>query len=290
MDNQYKFSSMHTHTLFCDGRDDVETMCRAAFEKKLRAVGFSSHAPIYKKTGIKTDWNLKDERLPLYISEVEKAKNTWQNRGLDVFLGLEVDYIKGLRSAVDSDIKALNADYLIGSVHFLVPQNGAEPFTVDGPEEEFERGLREGFNGNGEALMHSYYDALAEMIVIGGFDILGHADLLKKNCQNKHYWAKEAEICRQKEIARAAAEAKIVVEVNTGGINRKKIQDTYPSETFLRYFYENKVPAIITSDAHRAEHLDGNYDIAVNTLVRAGYSKETLIYSIDNKGYYTAGC
>jgi histidinol-phosphatase (PHP family) len=53
------FSSLHTHTVFCDGKDDVETMCRTAFEKGLAAIGFSAHAPI-GKTGIETDWNMKD--------------------------------------------------------------------------------------------------------------------------------------------------------------------------------------------------------------------------------------
>jgi histidinol-phosphatase (PHP family) len=275
------FSSMHTHTLFCDGQDDVETMCRAAYEKKLYAIGFSAHAPIFRQTGIKTNWNMSEERVDEYVSEVLAAKRRWQGK-LAVFLGFEVDYIKGLRSPMDSDIKALNVDFIIGSVHYVVPANGAEPFTVDGPPEELEKGLNEGFGGNGEALMHCYYDAVAEMTAMGGFDILGHADLIKKNCQNKSYWPIESEACRQGEIARLAAKTGITAEVNTGGINRKKIRDVYPSLSFLRLFREWEVPVIITADAHCAQDIDGHYDTALQSLIYADFKEHLLFYGKNN--------
>jgi len=276
------FSSMHTHTVFCDGKDDVETMCKSAYEKKLYAIGFSAHAPVTKKTGIKSDWNLKDENVDKYVEQVLEAKNRWQGK-LEVFLGFEIDYIKGLRSANDSDIKAINPDYLIGSVHYVIPANGAEPFTVDGPFEEFDKGVKEGFAGDARALMHYYYDAQAEMIAMGGFEILGHADLIKKNCQSKNFWLKEDEACRQEEIARAAAEAGLTVEVNTGGINRGKINEVYPSPSFLRLLRENNIPVIITSDAHRAEDVDGNYQTALRTLIQSGYNEHFILKGKNNQ-------
>jgi histidinol-phosphatase (PHP family) len=273
---------MHTHTLFCDGEDDVETMCRAAYEKKMYAIGFSAHAPITKKTGFKSDWNMNEERVDEYVSEVLAAKHRWHGK-LPVFLGLEVDYIKGLRSAIDSDIRAINPDYLIGSVHFIIPANGAQPFTVDGPPEEFFTGLNEGFGGYAQALMNSYYDAMAEMIAIGGFEILGHADIIKKNCYDKNYWPQESEACRQREIARAAAEAGITAEVNTGGINRGKINDVYPSKSFLCFFREYNVPVTITADAHCANDIDKNYDKAVWALICADIKEHVIFTGKNNK-------
>jgi len=276
------FSSMHTHTRFGDGNDDVETMCRSAYEKKMYAIGFSEHAPITKKTGIKSDWNLSEDRFDQYVSEVLEAKERWSGK-LPVFLGLEVDYIKGLRSAIDSDILAIKPDYLIGSVHFIIPANGAEPFTVDGPPEEFLKGLKEGFGGDAQALMNSYYDAQAEMIAIGGFEILGHADIIKKNCYDKSYWPQESEVCRQREIALAAAEAGITVEINTGGINRGKINDVYPSKSFLCSLREHNVPIIITADAHCADDVNGNYDKAVQALIYADIKEHVIFTGKINK-------
>ena len=273
--SETRLSCLHTHTTYDDGEHDIEAMCRAAYEKQLVSIGFSAHAPINKQSGIKTFWHLSEDRLDEYIEEILAAKRRWEGK-LAVYLGLEVDYIKGLRSAADSDIRALNLDYIIGSVHYLVPANGAEPFTVDGPFEELEKGLNEGFNGDWDALMNCYYDATAEMIRIGGFDILGHADLIKKNCHGKNYWNAETEIVRQREIARAAMEAGITAEVNTGGINRKKINDVYPSLPFLRFFLESKVPVIITADAHKAADIDGNYDTALQALISADITEHSL--------------
>jgi histidinol-phosphatase (PHP family) len=67
-----------------------------------------------------------------------------------------------------------------------------------------------------------------------------------------------------------------VVEVNTGGINRGAIDETYPSPAFLRIFRENAVPALITADAHRAEDLDGHYRKARETLLASGYTETVL--------------
>ncbi|MDR2730502.1 MAG: histidinol-phosphatase [Treponema sp.] len=270
-----KLSSIHAHTIFCDGKDNAETMCRAAYEKSLYAIGFSSHMSIKKQTGIITGWQMSEDRLDEYKTEALAAKKRWLGK-IEVFFGIELDYIKGLRSANDSDIKLMKFDYIIGSVHYLMPVNGAQAFTVDGSLQEFEQGLSAGFNGDGEALMNYYYDMLLEMIMSGGFDILGHADLVKKNTQQKKYWNAENEKIRQKEIAVAAAKTGIIIEVNTGGINRGKLSETYPSLSFLRFFREEDVPVIITADAHEAAHLDGHYDTAIQTIMDAGYSNYIL--------------
>jgi len=275
------FSSMHTHTKFCDGKDDIETMCRAAYEKKLFAIGFSAHAPIDRQTGMNSNWNLKEEQVEKYTAEVYAAKERWRGK-LNIFLGYEVDYIKGMRSPLDSDITSLNLDFIIGSVHYIFPENGAEPFTVDGPAEEFEKGLKEGFYGDAFALMNYYYNAQAEMISQGGFDILGHADLIKKNCIKKNLWPEESEIDRQKEIAEllhknnTSGKTNTAVEVNTGGINRKKINELYPSPAFLRIIREFDIPVIITADAHRAEDIAGNYKVAHDALICANFKEHVL--------------
>jgi histidinol-phosphatase (PHP family) len=271
------FASLHTHTLFSDGRDDVETMCRAAHEKGLCAIGLSDHGPVFRKTGIRTNWHIPDDRLAEYIEAVRSARRRWKGK-LGVYLGLEVDYITGLRSARDRDIRDLGLDYIIGSVHYVVPPNGAEPFTIDGPLKELERGVKEGFDGDGEAMTQAYWDAVLEMIALGGFTILGHVDLVKKNNQNGRWFNPESETyCRQiAETARAAAGAGLVVEVNTGGLNRGCVNETCPSRSGLRLFKEHQVPALISADAHKAEDLDGHYDTARQTLLAAGYTEHAL--------------
>jgi histidinol-phosphatase (PHP family) len=277
----FSFSSLHTHTKFCHGADDVETMCRAAYEKGLAAIGFSTHASV-DKIGIQSDWNMKSDRLGLYVDEVNAARRRWEEK-LPVYLGLEVDYIKGLRSALDKDIQDVKPDYLISSVHFLVPPRGA-PFTVDGSMEEIEKGITESYAGDGEAMMNAYWDTVIEMVSLGGFDIVGHLDLVKKNnaadrlFNTKAVPAKNGQSYSQRvnEVAHAISAAGIVVEVNTGGINRGYISETYPSPAILRLLQQLKIPVMISADAHCAKDLDGNYPLAVQTLHDAGYTSHVL--------------
>lgn len=271
------YSCLHTHSTFCDGHDEIETFCSQAYEKGLVSIGFSAHAPIYRKTGFRSDWHLREERLEEYMDAVRDARRRWEGK-LQVFLGLEVDYIPGLMGPGDRDFQELGLDYIIGSVHYVIPPQGGEPFTVDDSAEVFARGIREGFAGDADALVETYWDTVEKMILDQGFDILGHADLVKKNNPQGQWFSLEDEryIQRISRIAQILGERSMVVEVNTGGLNRYKIPDTYPSLSMLRLLKEQEVPVIITADAHRAEHLGGHYDEARETLVRAGYTQAVL--------------
>jgi histidinol-phosphatase (PHP family) len=267
-------SCLHTHTNFCDGKGDVEAFCRAAWEKGLSAIGFSAHAPVDKKTGLKTDWHLSGERLGEYIDAVSAARRRWAGK-LPVYLGLEIDYIKGLMGPADRDYQSLGLDYSIGSVHYIFPPEGGEPFTVDGPAEEFARDAARHFPGDGETLAETYWDAVEGMISAGGFDILGHLDLICKNNAKGEYFDARGDRYRGRirKIAPLAAHSGAVIEVNTGGINRGKTTEPYPSLDLLRLLKEHQAPVTITADAHEPAHLGGCYDIARETLLQAGYSE-----------------
>ena len=271
-------TSLHTHTLFCDGKDDVETMCRAAHAKGLAAIGFSAHGPI-EKAGLASCWNMQEQRMSAYIAEVRAARQRWQGK-IAVYAGLELDYIKGLRSALDSDIVSLNLDYTICSVHYLLPPGlplyGA-PFTVDGPIEELQKGIAEGFAGDGEAMMHAYWDAVLEMVSLGGFDIVGHLDLIKKNNAAGRFFTMEGDYMRRVEEAiRAISSGGLVVEVNTGGLNRGYIDEPYPSLPILRLLRQHNVPVMISADAHNARDIDGHYQTACRVLLDAGYTSHVI--------------
>jgi histidinol-phosphatase (PHP family) len=259
-------------------------MCRVAHNKGLAAIGFSAHAPI-GKTGLTSNWHIKDQRLGEYIDEVRAARQRWEGK-LAVYLGLEIDYIKGLRSALDSDIQSLNLDYSIGAVHYLLPPRG-EPFTVDGPAAEVATGIADGFSGDGEAMMHAYWDAVLEMIALGGFDIVAHLDLVKKrnaeggdaeggNAAHRLFSMETEYLRRAAEVVRVIAVGGYVVEVNTGGMNRDSITETYPSPEILRLLHQHNVPVMITADSHNANDLDGHYLTACQTLLDAGYTSHVI--------------
>lgn len=273
-----KLSCLHTHSVFCDGTSDIETMCRAAHEKGLASIGFSSHAPIAKKTGIITDWHMQDEALDRYIAEVRAAQKRWSGRQLDVYLGLEVDFIAGLCGPADRDFQELPLDYIIGSVHYVRSPETGELCTVDCPPAEFKTGLTELFGGDGAALYHCYFDAYRAMLDAGGFDIAGHLDLIKKNNNAFHFFSPDdpAYAGRLLETAEHAA-AGVVIEVNTGGMNRGAVHEPYPSPPALKRLRERGAPLVITADAHAPEHLGGHYTEAVHAMKEAGFTGTVLL-------------
>jgi histidinol-phosphatase (PHP family) len=280
-------SCLHTHTEFCDGKGDVESFCRAACAKGLAAIGFSAHAPLAKKTGLKTDWHLRDEDLDRYVDTVNAAKMRWEGK-LRVYLGLEIDYIKGLTGPADRDFKSLDLDYCIGSVHYIFPREGGEPFTVDDGAAEFALNMERHFPGDGEGMAEAYWDAVEEMITLGGFDILGHLDLVMKNNQNGEYFDRGGDRYRGRiaRIAPLAARSGAVVEVNTGGLNRGKTREPYPAPELLRLLRREGARTTITADAHESAHLGGHYGLARKLLLETGYA-ETWEFEGKGRGWKT---
>ena len=288
-----RLACIHTHTNFCDGHDDVETFCKAACEKGLKSLGFSAHAPVLSKTGLHSDWHLPDEKLEEYLDSVRAAKKRWEGK-LPVYLGLEVDFISGIMGPTDREYGEMNLDYIIASVHYVVPPKG-EPFTVDGPIEEVIQGINEGFGRDQMGFVEAYLDAEIAMIRSGGFEVLGHPDLIKINNYRlkgggKKMFSEDSDFYREKTalIARLMAEKGLTVELNTGGLNRDRIDECYPSVSFLKLFRENGVPIVINADAHRAKDLGGNYEEALKSMRAAGYT-ETVLFEgrVDGKAVWS---
>jgi histidinol-phosphatase (PHP family) len=136
----------------------------------------------------------------------------------------------------------------------------------------------EGFGGDGESMMSAYWNNVMEMITLGGFDIVGHLDLVRKNHkQSRRFEVESGEYMRRvEEIVRAISSAGLVVEANTGGLNRGYITDTYPSLAVLRLLRQYKVPVMISADAHRSDDLDGHYPEAKQILLDAGYTSHVI--------------
>ncbi|MDR0540325.1 MAG: histidinol-phosphatase [Spirochaetaceae bacterium] len=290
-----RFANFHTHTEFCDGTGTPEDYCREALKAGLAALGFSAHAPLTASPVPVTNWHLPARRFPEYRAAVHACKETYAGR-LPVFLGLEADYIAGIQSPRDYAGRGL--DYLIGSVHCVIPPHflqeaGRSPqdfFTkaggmlcIDGTPEEWVFLVDAFFAGNVWALVDAYWEQQLLMIETGGFDILGHSDLIKKNnlpgLIPRRCLFDETDIrytrCLTR-IADALAGSGITAEINTGGINRGRTTETYPSAAFLHLLCERGVPITINSDAHAPEQVAGGYAAAVQTARTAGYTEACL--------------
>jgi histidinol-phosphatase (PHP family) len=137
-------------------------------------------------------------------------------------------------------------------------------------------------------MVEAYLDAEEAMIRRGGFDVLGHSDLVKMNNHRKDagkLFSENSDFYKSRlsSLAKLMAERPLdegaespVCEINTGGLNRGKINECYPSLGFLKLLRAHNVPVVINSDAHRAIDLDGHYEDAHKTLLEAGDTETAL--------------
>jgi histidinol-phosphatase (PHP family) len=258
----------HTHTRHCDGAGAPRDFAEAALRKGMPRLGFSGHNVL----PFPTDWTMPAENLEAYLRETRELKPLYQGR-LEVFVGMEVDYIPGLTSPSNPGTRALGLDFVIGSVHFVGPRDGQHEWTVDGDRAELELALREGFGGDVRALVERYYLLLGEMARSARPDIIGHFDIVKKNNRDGSYFSEEAPWYRAavEGALAAAAAAGSIVEINTGGLVRGTSGALYPSRWILERARDLGIPVMVNADAHAPDAIDGHFAESLALLRSLGF-------------------
>jgi len=260
--------SYHTHSEFCDGRVTGAAMAMAAHKVGYSYLGFSSHAPL----PFGTKWNMSWPALHGYAQMVRGLAQEWEPQGMRILLGLEIDHIEGLASPSDHAYDAISPDFRIGSVHYITKIFGKK-FTVDEPAEEFSRHLKAVTPDNTDVVWKEYYAAMIEMIRKGGFDIIGHFDLVKKNNSGGRWFDETSRQYVEAAFGAVDEAGKLscIAEINTGGLARGKIATTYPSLAILKRMREAGVRLTIGDDAHAAAHLGSFQTLAVEAAKAADF-------------------
>jgi len=273
-------TNYHTHCQFCDGRATAEKMAEAAFAAGYQVLGFSSHSPL----PFPSEGNMELSRLGEYKAEILRLAAQWRDRGLEILLGLEIEWVPGLSSPRDEVYAKAGLDFSIGSVHF-VDLPGAGRFAVDFGQDDFESHAA-AFTGDGvgKAVYRDYYEQVGRLIEAGGFDILGHFDLVKKNndadASGKGRWFDESSpgyLEAAIGAMRAMRGSDIVAEINVGGMSRGKVTSPYPSLALLRELREQGTRITFSADAHAPEHLGKHLDAARDIARAAGYDSVAVL-------------
>lgn len=269
------FGNFHTHTRHCDGRGEAHEFAEAAVRKGMPRLGFSGHNVV----PFPAAWTMPAERLPGYLADVRRVKLDWGGR-LEVFLGMEVDYIPGVSSPADPSIRSLGLDYVLGSVHFVDPADGEWNWTVDGPPDEFQKGLSACYGGSVRRLVEAYFARVGEMAATRP-DIVGHFDIVKKNNRDGRFYSEEDSWYRAASLGalEAVAASGSILEVNTGGIVRNTSGALFPSPFLLREALRLGIPVMVTADAHRPEHLDGHFRETAVLLRELGFRSQRQLTS-----------
>lgn len=267
-------TNLHTHTVYCDGMCTAEEMIQAAIKCKFQSIGISTHGPV----PFFTDWNIKECNIEKYIEEITLLKEKYRDQ-IDIFLGMELDYIPGI-GFDESALSVMNRlDYYIGSVHFLGKSVSGSMWTVDYTVEGLISGIKENFNGNIRHAVETYYSLVSDMAVRYQPPVIGHIDLIKKLNKNNLLFDENEEwyITAAEKCLDAIKNTKSIIEINTGGISRNYTLEQYPSTFILKMARRKNIPVMINSDAHTAEGINCKFEEMYNLVKALGFRRLSFL-------------
>ena len=261
---------LHTHSIFCDGKDTLEQMVQAAIEKGFESIGFSGHSYM----DIYAEFSMDEQKCAAYKAEIARLQTVYGDR-IRIFCGLEKDnYTK---------VSTEGYDYLIGSVHCI--QHGETLVFVDWTLDRALDAISNVFGGDGLAYAEAYFNAVAQLPSYGSFDILGHFDLVTKFIEKRPDMF-DTTHPRYRAAATHAAEALVgkvrFFEINTGAISRGYRTSPYPDSYILKEMKRLGFGAIISSDCHDRDYLDCAYEEAARLLTEAGFTEH---YVLKDEGF-----
>ena len=262
-------TNYHSHTPYCDGRSNIEEFIATAIYWGFTSYGVSPHSPIpYPST-----CNMLSERVEEYISEMDMLKKKYEGK-IEIYTGMEVDYFGNGWNVVNEYFKSLPLDYRIASVHFIPNQEG-EYHDIDGSASKFIALIDKHYKGDIRYVVETYFENMANMIDLGGFDFVGHPDKISMNASayapgiTESKWYKEI----VSDYFRFIAEKGVMLEVNTKAYSSYTY--LFPNSQHFKTLKELNIPLVVNSDAHIPSLMKSGFKEAYALLKEAGY-KNTM--------------
>ena len=264
-----QLSNYHSHCNFCDGRSYPEDFVRFAVARGFRAYGFSSHSPL----PFETFWNMSRDDMDEYLAEIARLKAKYEGQ-IELYVGLEVDFLDRTYNASIPYFKNLPLDYRIGSIHFLPLSPVLEERNmacIDGAYSEFARTVDAFFEGDIRRMVRRYFEAEMEMVEAGGIDIVGHIDKIYMNGQRYPGFSLDAEWYRRPllDLLDFVRERGLMIEVNTKNLVKKG--ETYPHRQVLGELRSRRIPVMVNSDCHYPDLVNDGRAEGFQLLEQVGF-------------------
>lgn len=264
-----QLSNYHSHCTFCDGRSTPEDFVKFAIAHGFRAYGFSSHSPL----PFDTFWNMSKEDMPEYLAETERLKDKYAGQ-LELYVGLEIDYLDETYNASLPYFRELPLDYRIGSIHFLPvasPLLEKNMACIDGPFSDFSHSVDIYYEGDIRKLVSHYFSSTSRMIEAGGIDIVGHMDKIYMNGHLYKGFSLDANWYQIpfNECLCLIADKGLMVEINTKNLQKK--QQTFPHKDYLHRLLELDIPIMVNSDCHYPDLVNDGRAEAFELLKQVGF-------------------
>ncbi len=258
-------TNYHSHCLYCDGRANMEDFVRFAISNRFTAYGFSSHAPLPFTTAWTMEWGNMDD----YLAEFRRLKTKYADK-IELYIGLEIDYLNEESNPSLSRFTQLPLDYRIGSVHMLYNDFG-EVVDIDVPADKFRSIVDQHFHGDLDRVVKLYYERSFRMIELGGFDIVGHADKIHYNatCYRPGLMDEKWYNDLVHSYFEAISDKGYMMEVNTKAYLSLNV--FYPNIRYFKVLHDRGIRVLVNSDAHYPERINDGRKEALMALLRAGY-------------------
>ncbi len=256
-------SNLHTHSVYCDGKNTPEEIVLSAIEKGFNSVGFSSHG--YTSFDLRYCMKETDK----YIAEINRLKKQYANE-IQIYLGIEEDAF--------SWCNRNDFEYIIGSSHYF--HIGEKYYPIDSNYDYFKKCL-EVFDYDIIHLANVYYQSFCDYIKRRKPDIIGHFDLITKfdKIDIERFFNNEDYNRLAEKYAKEAAKYGCIFELNTGVISRGYRDFPHPSENLLYVIKENGGMVTLSSDCHDIKNLDAKFDETKKQLRDIGFDYIYVLYN-----------
>ncbi len=237
----------HTHTNFSDGTHSPEEMIQAAIDLGFHSLGISDHA----YTEFYPHWSIPQQKMEDYVKTLGDLKKKYAEQ-INLFVGLEQD---ALAVPLPDGL-----DYCIGSVHWL--QKDGHYIPLDESRDFLSDGIREYYNGDGDALAEDYFSLVSAYADDPKISIIGHFDLVTKFDEEADplFPPTPRYIAAWQRAARKLINAGKIFEINTGAVFRGARKTPYPHEAILDFLGRQGAKVILSSDCHCIESLNFAFD------------------------------
>jgi len=236
--------NLHTHTVFCDGKDTPEELVLEALRLGCDYIGFSGHS----RTGIPEDepFCMSVEGTESYKAEICRLKRKYEGK-IDILMGIEQDYY-----SVDSPV---DYEFVIGSVHYIFKDGVYLP--VDVSKESQLSAVNEHYGGDVYSFIEDYYTLVGDVYRKTGCDIIGHFDLVTKfNEDGSLFDTSHPRYVRAADRAlNKLLREDVAFEINYGAVGRGYRKTPYPEERILNQIEAAGKKTIRTSDCHNKDWL-----------------------------------
>lgn len=249
-----RYSNLHTHSNFSDGKHSLEENILSAIEKDMLSLGFSDHS----FTACDTSYCMKEEQYADYLRTIGELKAAYADK-IALYSGMELDYY--------SQINTRDYDFIIASVHYIVKDGICYP--IDHSAAQQIDCMEHAFGGDWLAMAKCYFDMLCEHVervnptVVGHFDVITKFSLMPEDDERYRAIAREA----LKRVIKTCT----YIEVNTGAIARGWRNFPYPNHYLLETLRDAGGEVVLGSDSHHRDNLIFHFDETVKILKNAGF-------------------